>query len=105
MSTFDQREEAFEKRFALEEEQLFKVNARRNKMLGRWAAQMLGKTGSAAEAYAQAVVEASVTATGDGILLAKIMHDLSGKGVSAVKVRQKMDEFRLLAENQLKAAP
>jgi hypothetical protein len=105
MTTFDHREEVFEKKFALEEERLFKAQARRNKMLGLWAAEALGKTGADAEAYALEIVAANVAATDDGELLDKITRDLSVKGVGAAEVGQKMDEFQMLADNPVKAAP
>ena len=60
MTTFDKREEGFEKKFALDEELRFKANARRNKMLGLWAAEKLGLTGPAADAYAKEVVVADL---------------------------------------------
>jgi hypothetical protein len=65
MSTFDKREEGFEKKFALDEEQRFKGEARRNKLLGLWAAEKLGKAGEDAAAYARTVLEADFEEAGD----------------------------------------
>src|SRR2546429_30674 len=66
MTTFDKREEGFEKRFARDEELRFKANARRNKLLGLWAAEKLGISGAEADAYAKAVVMADFDEPGDG---------------------------------------
>ena len=65
MTTFDKREEGFERKFALDEEMRFRANARRNKLLGQWAAEKLGLTGSEAEAYVKSVVAADFEEAGD----------------------------------------
>jgi hypothetical protein len=96
MTTFDKREEGFEKKFAHDEELKFKAYARRNKLLGLWAADQLGKTGADAEAYAKEVVLADFEEAGDDDVLRKIVADLSAKGISEQAVRAKMTE--LLAE-------
>lgn len=96
MTTFDKREEGFEKKFAHDEELKFKAYARRNKLLGLWAADQLGKTGADAEAYAKEVVLADFEEAGDDDVLRKIVADLSSKGISEQAVRAKMTE--LLAE-------
>lgn len=103
MSTFDKREEGFEKKFALDEEQKFKAEARRNKLLGLWAAEKLGKTGDEAAAYAKEVVSADFEEAGDGDVLRKVATDLAGKGVSEADVRKKMDELVATAVAQIKA--
>ncbi|MGL5165194.1 MAG: DUF1476 domain-containing protein [Afipia sp.] len=103
MSTFDKREEGFEKKFALDEEQKFKAEARRNKLLGLWAAEKLGKTGDEAAAYAKEVVSADFEEAGDGDVLRKVTNDLAGKGVSEAEVRKKMDELVATAVAQIKA--
>jgi len=69
MTTFDKREEGFEKKFALDEEQKFKAEARRNRLLGLWAAGKLGLSGDAASAYAKEIVEAEFGEGGDGVAL------------------------------------
>ena len=71
MSSFDKREEGFEKKFALDEEQKFKAEARRNKLLGLWVAEKLGMTGDAATAYAKEVVAADFEEAGDGDVSAR----------------------------------
>lgn len=103
MSTFDKRQEGFEKKFALDEEQKFKAEARRNKLLGLWAAEKLGKTGDEAAAYAKEVVSADFEEAGDADVLRKVMKDLEGKGVSEADVRKKMDELVAVAVAQVKA--
>ena len=81
MKTFDKREEGYEKKFAHDEELKFKATARRNKMLGLWAAEKLGITGPAAEAYAKEVVTADFEETGDNDVFRKIRKDFDAKGV------------------------
>jgi hypothetical protein len=105
MSTFDKREEGFEKKFALDEEQKFKAEARRNRLLGQWAAEKLGITGDAAIAYAKEVVAADFEEAGDGDVLRKVLGDLTAKGVAITQaeVRVKMDELMATAVMQVKA--
>jgi hypothetical protein len=105
MSSFDKREEGFEKKYALDEEQKFKAEARRNRLLGMWAAEKLGITGDAATAYAKEVVAADFEEAGDGDVLRKVMGDLSAKGVALTEpqLRVKMDELMALAVIQVKA--
>jgi hypothetical protein len=88
-TTFDKREEAFEKQFAHDEELRFKAMARRNKMLGLWAAEMLGKTGADAETYAKEVVLSDFEESGDNDVLRKVSKDLAGK-VAESEIRAKM---------------
>ena len=80
MTTFDEREKAFEKKFEHDQEIQFKVKARRNKLLGLWAAGLLGKTGADAEAYAKEVVLADFEKPGDSDVVHKIMKDLAAVG-------------------------
>jgi hypothetical protein len=105
MSTFDKREEGFEKKFALDEEQKFKAEARRNKLLGQWVAEKLGISGDAATAYAKEVVAADFEEAGDGDVLRKVMGDIAAKGVAITEqqIRVKMDELMALAVTQVKA--
>jgi hypothetical protein len=105
MSTFDKREEGFEKKFALDEEQKFKAEVRRNKLLGLWAAEKLGLTGDAANAYAKEVVSADFEEAGDQDVQNKVVKDFAAKGVAitAAEVRVKMDELIALAAAQVKA--
>jgi len=103
MSTFDKREEGFEKKFALDEETKFKAEARRNKLLGLWAAEKLGKAGDDAAAYAKEVVAADFEEAGDTDVLRKVAGDLASKGISELDVRKKMDELVAVAVAQVKA--
>ena len=105
MTTFDKRQEGFEKKFALDEEQKFKAEARRNRLLGMWAAEKLGITGDAAPAYAKEVVAADFEEAGDGDVLRKVSGDFKAKGVavSDAELRAKMDELMGTAVAQVKA--
>jgi hypothetical protein len=103
MSTFDKREEGFEKKFALDEEQKFKAEARRNKLLGLWAAEKLDKTGGDAATYAKEVVASDFEEAGDADVLRKVTKDLAEKGVSEAEIRKKMDELVATAVMQIKA--
>ena len=105
MSSFDKREEGFEKKFALDEEQKFKAEVRRNKLLGLWAAEKLGMSGDDASAYAKEVVSADFEEAGDQDVQNKVVKDLAAKGVAvtAAEVRVKMDELMALAAAQVKA--
>ena len=95
MSTFDKREEGFERKFAHDEELRFKANARRNKLLGHWAAQQLGLSGAEAEAYAKDVVMSDFESPGDDDVFAKVRKDFDAKGVaqSDHQIRRTMDEL------------
>ena len=105
MTTFDKREEGFEKKFAFDEELKFKAEARRNKLLGQWVAEKLGITGDAATAYAKEVVAADFEEAGDGDVVRKVMGDLAAKGVALTEqqIRVKMDELMAQAIVQVKA--
>ena len=105
MSTFDKREEGFEKKFAHDEELRFKANARRNKLLGLWAAEKLGLTGAAADSYAKEVVTADFEESGDNDVFRKVRKDLDAKGVaqSDHQIRRTMDELMEQAIAQIKA--
>lgn len=105
MTTFDKRQEGFEKKFAHDEELRFKATARRNKLLGLWVAEKLGKTGEEAEAYAKAVVLADFEEPGDDDVVKKVMGDLEAAGVaqSEHQVRRTMDELMAVAIEQVKA--
>ncbi|NOJ46125.1 DUF1476 domain-containing protein [Bradyrhizobium archetypum] len=105
MTTFDKREEGFEKKFALDEEQKFKAEVRRNKLLGLWAAEKLGLTGDAATAYSKEVVAADFEQAGDQDVQNKVVKDFAAKGVAvtAQEVRVKMDELMAVAAAQVKA--
>ena len=106
MTTFDKREEGFEKKFAHDEELKFKATARRNKLLGLWAAEKLGITGLAAESYAKEVVAADFEEPGDHDVFRKIRKDFDAKGVaqSDQQIRRAMDELMEQAIAQIKAS-
>jgi hypothetical protein len=101
VTSFDKREEGFESKFAHDEELRFKAYARRNKLLGLWAAELLGKSGADAEAYAKGVVMAEFEAAGDEDVFRKVMIDLAGKGVSEAQVRAQMSDLLALAVAQV----
>jgi len=103
MTTFDKREEGFEKKFAHDEELKFKATARRNRLTGLWAAQKLGLTGAEAEAYAKEVVLADLEGTG---VFNKLRKDFDAKGVqqSDHQIHRTMDEMMAKALAQVKAA-
>ncbi len=105
MTTFDKREEGFEKKYALDEEQRFKAEARRNKLLGLWAAEKLGLSGDAANDYAKTVVAADFEEAGDADVVRKVLGDLTAKGVAITEpqLRVKMDELTAAAVMQVKA--
>jgi hypothetical protein len=105
MTTFDKREEGFEKKFAHDEELRFKANARRNKLLGLWAAEKLGIAGAEAESYAKEVVMADFEESGDNDVFKKLRKDFDAKGVaqSDHQIRRTMDELMEHAVAQIKA--
>ena len=102
MTTFDKREEGFEKQFAHDEELRFKAMARRNKLLGLWAAGVIGKSGADAEAYAKEVVLADFEEAGDNDVLRKVTKDLQAKGVTEQQIRAQMTELLAQAVEQIK---
>ena len=106
MTNFDKREEAFEREFAHDEELKFKATARRNKLLGLWAAGKLALTGAEAEAYAQAFVLADLESTGDHDVFGKLRKDFDAKGVnlSDHQIRRTIDELTAQAVSAIKAS-
>ncbi|WP_341861656.1 DUF1476 domain-containing protein [Gymnodinialimonas sp. 57CJ19] len=100
MSTFDERENAFENKFAHDAEMQFKAEARRNKLMGLWVAEKIGKTGDDANAYAAEVVKADFEEAGHEDVMRKVMADLDGK-VPEAEVRTKYDALLLVAKEQL----
>ncbi|MBM3606632.1 DUF1476 domain-containing protein [Paracoccus sp. (in: a-proteobacteria)] len=97
MSTFDDRERAYEAKFAHDADLRFKAEARRNRLLGEWAAAVLGKTGDDARAYAMSVVTSDFEEPGEEDVFRKVEADLSGKADAATiraKMAQLMDEAR-----------
>jgi hypothetical protein len=102
MTIFDKREEGFERQFAHDEELRFKAMARRNKLLGLWAAGILGKSGADADAYAKEVVLADFEEPGDDDVLRKVAKDLQPKGTTEAQIRGQMTELLALAVEQIK---
>lgn len=100
MTTFDDREHAFEAKYAHDEEMKFKAQARANKLLGLWAAEKLGKSGDDAAAYAVEVVKSDFEEAGHEDVVRKVVGDLAGK-VTAEEVRAKMLELQPVAKRQL----
>jgi hypothetical protein len=103
MTTFDKREEAFEKKFALDEEQKFKAEARRNRLFGLWTAEQLGLSGDAATAYARQAVTDVFAEGGEKAVVARVAADLSAKGVTEDAIRTQMTELLMQAIAQVKA--
>ena len=103
MINLKDREEGFERKFAFDEELKFKAMARRNKLLGLWAAEKLGKTGADADVYAKEVVVADFAEAGDDDVLRKVKGDLEAAGVaqSDVEIRRVMNELLATAVDQI----
>ena len=106
MTTFDEREKAYEKKFALDQDLKFRSEARRNKMLAEWAAAKLGITGDALEAYVKEVRKADLAEKGDDDVFRKVKQDFADKGVavSDAEIRKAMGEFLAKAVHDVEAA-
>jgi hypothetical protein len=100
MTTFDDRENAFENKFAHDQEMQFRAGARRNKLMGLWVADILGKTGEEAAEYARAVVKADFQEAGHEDVMRMVLSDL-GDRVPEATVRRKYDELLIVAKEQL----
>ena len=105
MTTFDDREKGFESKYALDQEQEFKAVARRNKLLGLWAAGKMGLSADSAEEYGRAIVRADFEQPGEEDVFRKIAQDLEGAGlvVSEGEIRRKMDERASVAREQIRS--
>jgi hypothetical protein len=105
MTTFDDRKDAFEKRFAHDEELRFKATARRNKLFGLWAAERLGRSGADADAYAKSVVLADFEEAGDADVIRKVRQDLdaAGKPVDDAELTRVMSDLMGQAIEQVQA--
>ena len=105
MNTFDKRREGFEHKFAHDEEVRFKATARRNRMLGIWAAEKLGLSGTQADTYAKEVILAALDNAGEGGVFQKIRQDFDGKGVaqSDHQIRRTMEELMAKVVEDVKA--
>ena len=103
MTTFDDRERAFEAKFARDEEMMFRITARRNKLLGQWAAARMGLTPEETDAYAKAVVQADFEEAGDEDVIRKLVGDLNAAGIDAdeSEVRKALSDQTVEARRQL----
>jgi hypothetical protein len=105
MSSFDKRKEGFENKFARDQELRFRATARRNRLLGLWAAEKLGKSGDAADSYAREVIRSDMEEAGDEDVFRKIRADFDAAGVqqSDHQIRRTMDELMVDAVAQIEA--
>ncbi len=105
MTTFNEREKGFENKFAHDQDLKFRSESRRNKMLGEWAAGLMGMSGPAVEDYVKAVRKADLAVKGDGDVLHKVLKDLGEKGIkmTEAEVATKMHEFLAEAVNQIES--
>ena len=103
MTGFDEREKGFEAKYRLEQENRFKISARRNKLLGLWAAERMGLSGASAEEYAKEVVVADFEKPGDADVLEKVLDDFTekGLGITDTQVREQMDKLTETARQQI----
>jgi hypothetical protein len=106
MTTFDDRENAFENKFAHDQDMAFRVTARRNKLIGQWAAQKMGLTAEETDSYAKSVVQADFEEAGDEDVIRKLLGDLIAAGVdtSDEDVRAAMGDLMVEARRQLMEA-
>ena len=102
MSSFDDREKSFEKKFAHDQELQFKVSARRNKYLGQWASQILGYNSDQEKEYIQSVIKADFEEAGDEDVFRKVKSDLKDHNISEEEIRKKMDELNEKAKSEFK---
>ena len=100
MSTFDDRQKSFEKKFVHDEELQFKVSARRNKYLGQWASQILGYDQEKEKEYIQAVIKSDFEEAGDEDVFRKLKSDLADHNISDEELRKKMDELNEKAKSE-----
>ena len=99
MSTFDEREKSFEKKFVHDEELQFKISARRNKYIGQWASQILGYNSDQEKEYIQSVIKADFAEAGDEDVFRKVKADLKDHNISDEEIRKKMDELNEKAKS------
>lgn len=106
MNGFDDREKGFEAKYRVDQETKFRIIARRNKLLGEWAAGQMGLSGDSAAAYAKEVVAADFEKPGDDDVVDKVLGDLGDKGIklTAADIRKKMDELTAVAHQQIAGA-
>ena len=104
MTSFDDREKAFESKFAHDEELKFRILARRGKLIGLWAAEKLGKSGEAADDYAKSVLLSDLEIPGDADIIAKLLGDLAPLGVGENDIKAMLAEKLAQAEVQVTGA-
>ncbi len=104
MSSLDNRENAFENKYAHDQETLFRIESRASRLLGLWAAQEMGLTGESADNYAGTVVSSNLKEAGVGDVINKVTADLKAKGHATDLVASMMTKFMKDAESQVKAA-
>ena len=102
MSSFDEREKGFEKKFAHDEELQFKVSARRNKYIGEWASKILGYNPDQEKEYIQSVIKADFAEAGDDDVFRKVTEDLKDHNISDEDIRKKMDELNEKAKSDFR---
>ena len=102
MSSFDERQKGFEKKFAHDQELQFKVSAKRNKYIGEWASRILGYDAAKEKEYIQAVIKADFAEAGDEDVFRKIKEDLKSYNISDEDIRKKMDELNEKAKSDFK---
>ena len=102
MSSFDEREKGFEKKFAHDEEIQFKISARKNKYLGEWASKILGYNDEKEKNYIQSVIKADFAEAGDGDVFRKLKEDLKNHNISDEEIRKTMDELNEKAKSEFK---
>jgi hypothetical protein len=103
MTSFDDRRDGFENKFAHDAELVFRIAARRDRLVGMWAAAKLGHVGEAAEAYAKSVILSDLEEAGDEDVVRKLVADLAGAGVDEAAVRAALAEQQEIARQQIMA--
>ena len=102
MTSFDEREKGFEKKFVHDEELQFKIGARKNKYLGEWASKIFGYKDEKEKEYVQSVIKADFAEAGDDDVFRKLKEDLKNHNISDEDIRKKMDELNEKAKSEFK---
>ena len=100
MEKFDEREKSAEKKFAMDEEKAFKIDARRNKFLGQWASKILGFNADQEKEYIYSIIKADFAEAGDQDVFRKLKEDLKNHNIPDIEIRKKMDEFSEKAKSE-----
>ena len=101
MEKFDEREKSAEKKFAMDEEKAFKIDARRNKFLGQWASKIFNFNADQEKEYIQSIIKADFAEAGDQDVFRKLKEDLKNHNIPDIEIRKKMDEFSEKAKSEL----